>query len=53
MEQLNLIVREKSRVRLPQEVREELVSRMMEAIVMVFKAVIRERHELVTSKDPR
>ena len=52
MEQLQLIVREALRVRLPQEVRKELLSRMEEAIVVVFKAKTRESHELVTSKDP-
>ncbi len=52
MEQLKLIAREALRVRLPQEVRDELLSRMVEAIVVIFRTETRESHELVTSKDP-
>ncbi len=52
MEQLQLIARETLRVRLPQEVRDELLSRMVEAITVVFRTETRESHELVTSKDP-
>ncbi len=53
MEQLQLIIRERTlRIRLPQEVRDELLSRMVEAIVVVFRTETRESHELVTSKDP-
>ncbi len=50
MEQLQLLARA-PRVHLPQEVRDELLSRMVEAIVMVLKAQKGESHELVTSKD--
>jgi len=52
MEQLQLIRERALRVRLPQGVRDDLVRRMVEAIVVVFKAETRESHELVTSKDP-
>ncbi len=53
MEQLQLIIRERTlRIRLPQEVRDELLSRMVEAIVVVFKAETGESHDLVTSQDP-
>ena len=51
MEQLQLLVRESPlRVRLPQEARDELVSRMVEAIVLVFKTESEESHD--TPQDP-
>ncbi len=53
MEQLQLLGRESPlRVRLPQEVRDELVSRMVEAIMLVFKTESEENDELVTPQDP-
>ncbi len=53
MEQLQILVRESLlRVRLPQEIRDELVSRMVEAIVLVFKTESEESHDLATSQDP-
>ena len=42
----------KLRSRLPQEVRDELVSRMVEAIILIFKAESEESHDLVTPEDP-
>ena len=53
MEQLQLLVRESAqRVRLPQAVRAELVNRMVEAIVLVFRTEKGEGDDLVTSQDP-
>lgn len=52
MEQLQLLVRESpSRVPVPQEIRDELINRLREAIVLVFLAERGGNHDLVTSKD--
>jgi hypothetical protein len=50
MEQLQLLDVERERVSLPQEHRDELIRRMAEAIVIVFKAGRREGHD--PSQDP-
>ena len=53
MEQLQLLVREgPPRDRLPQKVRDELLSRMLEAIVLIFKTESEESHEVLTPEDP-
>ncbi len=53
MEQLELLVRENPlRIRLPREIQDEVVSRMVEAIQLVFKTESEESHELAQPKDP-
>lgn len=51
MEQLQLLAHENP-VSLPQEIRDELLSRMVEAIVLIFKTGNEENHDFVTPKNP-
>ena len=52
MEQLKLIRESPLRIRLPQETRDEVVGRMVEAILLVFKTESEESHDLAKLQDP-
>ncbi len=53
MEQLQLLDFDRKRVHLSQELRAELIRRMAEAIVIVFKAERKDGHDSAPSQDPR